>query len=467
MLNHMHPKISKYVFYPLWDLYDRSMKLREMRRLERMEREPFEAKRDRQWLRLLEIVPYAYKHCRFYAERGPLRLETWEDFGKLPILTKIDVRNRIADLISDQFNNEELIEAKTGGSTGVSLEIFFDKRTDETRNATALWTNRWSGWDLGKTVGALWGNPPIAETFKQRVRSNLLDRMIYLDTVRLDGQSMGHFVEQLRKERIQFLFGHAHSIFVFAKYVEAARLGELLDIRGIISTSMMLLPNERRTIERVFRCKVTNRYGCEEVGLIACECERHEGLHMNMDHLIVELLRVDGSAARPGEEAAIVVTDLINHGMPLLRYKVGDVGVLSDRECGCGRKMPLFERVVGRTADFLVRADGSLVAGVSLVERTLTAIAGLEQLQIVQDRRDEVVLNVVPDLQYSEDSERRLLSEMSIAFGGGVKFTIRKITQLEQEKNGKFRFSICRVGADASTVATESDRATKSTGGSK
>jgi len=135
----------------------------------------------------------------------------------------------------------------------------------------------------------------------------------------------------------------------------------------------MLLESERAVMEQAFGVPVTNRYGCEEVSLIACECEQHSGLHINSDHIVAEFLREDGTPCSPGENGRIVVTELINFGMPLIRYEVGDWGVPSDRLCPCGRGLPMMESLAGRTADFLRALDGSRVAGVSLIEGYRTA----------------------------------------------------------------------------------------------
>ena len=199
------------------------------------------------------------------------------------------------------------------------------------------------------------------------------------------------------------------------------------------------------TIEEAFNCKVTDRYGSEEVGLIACECERHAGMHLNIEHLYIEFLRSDGSPATAGEEGAIVITDLLNRGMPLIRYRIEDVGVPSERHCPCGRGLPLMERVAGRVADYLKRRDGSLVAGVSLVERTLTAIQGIEQLQIVQPSREEIILNVVRADDFTDASEQALLREFRVVFGDGIDFRPQYVQSIPQESSGKYRFSICRV----------------------
>jgi phenylacetate-CoA ligase len=171
----------------------------------------------------------------------------------------------------------------------------------------------------------------------------------------------------------------------------------------------------------------------------------HRGLHVDIEHLYVEFLRPDGSAAEPGEEGAIVITDLFNRGMPLIRYRIEDVGVPSDRVCACGRGLPLMERVTGRVADYLKRRDGSMVAGVSLVERTLTAIPGLEQLQVVQDSLDEVVLKVVRAPDFNAATERALVSEFRAIFGPGINIRAEYVDHIPQERSGKYRFSICRV----------------------
>src|SRR3989344_5998727 len=147
-------------------------------------------------------------------------------------------------------------------------------------------------------------------------------------------------------------------------------------------------------------------------------------MHLNTDHLYIEFIKEDGIPAKAGEEGAIVITDLINHGMPLIRYRIEDVGAPTDKKCSCGRGLPLMEKVAGRVADFLVRMDGSLVAGVSLVERTLTAIKGIEQMQIVQESTGEIVLHIVKMKEYNPESENDLMNEILSVFGDNVKIKV-------------------------------------------
>jgi phenylacetate-CoA ligase len=290
----------------------------------------------------------------------------------------------------------------------------------------------------------LWGNPPLPKTFKQHLRARLLDRLIYLDTIDLNDRSIGEFVSRWRRGKPEVLYGHAHSLYILARYLLAHDIRDLRP-RGIISTSMMLLQHERAVIEEAFSSRVFDRYGSEEVGLIAAECERHAGLHLNIEHLYIEFLREDGTAAAPGEEGAIVITDLLNRGMPFIRYRIEDMGVPAGKPCACGRGLPLMERVTGRVADYLKRRDGSMVAGVSLVERTLTAIEGIEQLQVVQPSIDQIVLNVVRAPDFSPATEQALLAEFRSVFGPGIDILPSYVERIPQERSGKYRFSICRV----------------------
>src|SRR6185312_6731026 len=441
--------LSRYVFHPLWDLKEGSRRLRILRELERSQWLPFEVLRARQRKRLERILAYAATHSPYYRrlfqQQGfdPKNFQL-HTFRALPLLTKSVIRASTDEILSTEFKRDELGMHKTGGSTGVALTTYFDRDWIETRTADAMRSDQWARCYHGMKVASLWGNPPIPRSLKGRLRALLRDRFVYLDTIDLNEHSLSAFIGRWQREHPEILFGHSHSLFMLARYVLDRGI-QNLHPRGIISTSMMLLANERQVIEEAFGCKVNDRYGSEEVALIACECEQHQGMHLNIEHLFIEFLRPDGTDAQAGEEGAIVITDLLNRGMPFIRYRIEDVGVPSDRTCACGRGLPLMERVTGRVADYLKRRDGSLVAGVSLVERTLTAIPGIEQLQVVQPAAEEIVLNVVRAPDFTPATEQALLTEFRAVFGAGIDIRPQYVERIPQERSGKYRFSICRV----------------------
>jgi phenylacetate-CoA ligase len=168
-------------------------------------------------------------------------------------------------------------------------------------------------------------------------------------------------------------------------------------------------------------------------------------LHINEEHAVVEVVGEDGAPVPEGEPGMVCVTDLVNFSMPLIRYVVEDVAVMQSEPCECGRAHRRLRKIIGRTADFLKRRDGSLVAGVSLVELTLTAIDGIAQLQLVQEVPDKLIVNVVPGAGFGDATVRALQKQFAESLGSGIEFDIRQVAALTQEKNGKYRFAICKV----------------------
>lgn len=436
--------------YKLWDTKEGSIRLNEMKSLKRLQYENPAKIEAYQFERLSKLLKHAQNNSPWYkkkfAELGlnSADIKCIDDLKKLPITRKSDIRNNADDFISSTHNKDELVVAKTGGSTGVSLNLYFDEYCQKLRNGAQGYADNLAGWLPGDKVGALWGNPPVAKTFKQKFRSALLERTKYLDTMDLNPTSMGEFVSTWKTFSPDVIFGHAHSIYIFAKYITENNI-ELSSPKGVVATSMMLLDYERAVIEKAMGVKVTNRYGCEEVGLIACECETHQGMHINTPHIILECVDDEGKTVVPGESGKLVVTDLNNFAMPLIRYQIEDVGVLSDKPCSCGRTLPILEKLEGRVADFLKKADGGLVGGVSLVERTLTKIPGIEQMQLVQKSIDKLVVNRVKGHEFNAETDALLLTELQIVFGNTVEILINDIEKMPQEASGKYRFSICEA----------------------
>ncbi len=440
------------IIEPAYDLYEGSRRLREFRSLMTSQWRPWDELQALQSERLQAVVRHAVDTVPFHAERfaaagiDPSGVRTIEDLAGLPLLTKADIRGRRADLLSTSYPRRKLVRAKTGGSTGVALEIFCDAEGVQRRNGAALRGDHWSGWRLGQPIASVWGNPPVPRTWKAKLRRAVKDRYFFLDTMKLDRPSVERFAADWRRYRPGLLYGHAHSIFLLAEQLHDLGVDDLR-CGGIVATSMMLLQPERRVIEEVFQRPVTDRYGCEEVSLISCECEQHRGMHLNSEHNIVEFLRDDGTPCAPGEDGRIVVTELINRGMPMLRYEVGDRGAPGDgTPCACGRGLPLMTGLTGRTADFLVALDGSRVAGISLIENTLTRFDGIRQMQLVQDEPGRVVVNVVRGRSYDAETERQLVSALQGYLGGdGMRVDVAPCERIAQEANGKYRFAICRV----------------------
>jgi phenylacetate-coenzyme A ligase PaaK-like adenylate-forming protein len=430
---------------PPWAVHERSPYLRVAARLERERGLSLDERRARQWKLLQSILGHAWRETDFYHERfrqagfEPGDLRSWDDFARLPVLTKQDVREHGAGLLARSHSGSELAGKRTSGSTGVSLHLQVDNACIQWQRGVVLYRDRWTGWDLGEVRAAIWGNPPLDTHWRRKLRNALLERTFYLDTLRMDEGMMDAFAREILRRKPTLLWGHAHSLYLFARFWEQEGYPPYR-FKGVLSTAMMLFRHEREKIEEVFQSRVFDRYGCEETSLVASECEAHEGLHLNTDSLVVEI------ESHPGErEGRVIVTDLWNFGMPFIRYEIGDRAILAPRPCSCGRSYPLLERVTGRVADYLYTPLGELVSGISLTENFATLLPGVEQMQIVQDRLTHLLLRVVPAAGFGDASRKAIAFQVGERFGPAMLHDVELVDRIPPEESGKYRFTICRI----------------------
>ncbi len=441
--------LNRNVMHPFMAMRAGSQHLRHLRELRRRQFDPPEVIRERQLLALQSQLQHAYATVPYYravwqrAGVHPGDVKSIADFEAFPILTKSDIRRFERALLSSSFDRSKLRVKRTSGSTGVPLTIYCDEPAMQWKTACTIRSDEWSGYRLGQRVAKVWGNPEYQQFgLKGRLRNHFFDRAIHLDTLNLSEERIAEFTARLRSRRPGLIFGHAHSLYLLACSLQKAGV---TDVRpnGIISTAMPLHDWQRTVIERVFGCPATNRYGCEEVSLIASECEAHNGLHVNADSVYTEV-RQDA----PGEPGKLLVTDLTNRAMPLIRYQIGDVVMPSSRRCTCGRGLPLIERVEGRDADYVITPAGRLISGISLTENFALLIPGTAQVQIVQESLTELRIRIVPDEQFDSVSRRKIGELVGETFGPDVRYEVELTDRIAQEPSGKYRFCISKVARD-------------------
>jgi phenylacetate-CoA ligase len=353
-------------------------------------------------------------------------------------------------MISSSYpDRSKLILSTTSGSTGVPVNVYSDEACSQFKRGAVLRSDEWTGWCLGERIAAIWGNPKIRKDFFGIIRNLFLERYyVFLDTLKMDEQSMNTFTEQLLRYSPGMLFGHAHSLYLYAQYLRAKHPDVKIRPHGILATCMVLHDFERRLISDVFGCRVTNRYGCEEVSLIASDCECGEGLHVNSDALYVELLDKSGKPVGVGENGLVVITDLCNRAMPMIRYVVGDTAVWANRRCSCGRTLPLFERIEGRVADYVVTSNGEYISGISLTENFACMVDGIAQLQIVQEDIDKFTFNIVKAPNFGDTTIDQIKKLVIERFGNNATFNCVYLNEIPMEKSGKYRFCISKVKKD-------------------
>jgi phenylacetate-CoA ligase len=445
----LYPLLVRHLLTPLvlWRRGDLRQRRYE-RQFARTQFLPLGALHELQWRRLRALLAHAHARCPFYRERfdalgaRPQDIRGPDDLRKLPPLEKRDLQEHAARMVAEGWPQHDLIRNQTGGSTGQPVTFFLSRDRKCSRAAATLRHNAWAGWQVGDRAAVLWGAPldRPPDSLRWRLRAALLREPRWLDTGALTEESMLGFLAELRRFRPTVLQAYARAAVLFARYLEARGITPPRP-RSIVTSAEVLEAEDRALLERVFGCEVYNRYGCREVSVIASECSAHSGLHVMAEGLYLEI-ETPAGPARPGEMGAVLVTDLLNHAMPLIRYRIGDMAAWAAGTCPCGRALPRLERVAGRVTDFLVGADGRLVSGVFLATYVVAQRPSLGQVQIVQDRAGAVTYRLRPGPGYDPIIDGEYLKAATRQhLGAGAEVAVEEVEELPAAPSGKFLFS--------------------------
>jgi phenylacetate-CoA ligase len=397
--------------------------------------------------RLRALLHHAYQQCPFYRQRfdlagfHPADLVTLSDLRAVPPLEKREIQECQHDLVARSWPRANLIPNQTGGSTGTPVPFFLSGDRKCSRAAATLRHNRWAGWDVGDKAAVIWGAPRDRppDDWRSRLRGLLLREPLWLDTGHVTEAKLLAFHKALHQYRPKIVQAYARSAVLFANYVRDHNLAAYTP-HAIVTSAEVLEPADRELLEAVFRCRVFNRYGCREVSVVASECEAHSGLHVMAEGLYLEIETPQGPAM-PGQLGNILVTDLLNHAMPLIRYRIGDTGSWAAGPCPCGRGLPRLQSVAGRVTDFLVGCEGRLVSGVFLATYVVAQRPSLGQVQIHQHRPAAVTYRVKPGRDFRPDDANYLCSTTRQYLGDRAEVEVEVVDDLPAEASGKFLFS--------------------------
>lgn len=403
-----------------------------------------EALQSLQQERLQRLVQQAAERCPFYRERfaaagidpnGVWSPEAWQ---RLPLLTKRDIQDHGEAMQAREFPENARVRNQTGGSTGSPLQFYVDRRRLASRMASTHRHNAWTGLQPGDWLAQLWGarldQLPSGGAWNW-MRRHLLYRTLDLNTSSIGEGDWETYIALLRHYRPRFLVSYARSAVELAEYLQEHKITDI-GFQSIITTAEVLMPAQRALIEQVLGGKVFNRYGCREVSVIASECREHSGMHVNAEALLVEIVP---SPELPVPWGKVVVTDLLNDSMPLIRYKIGDVARWAENICACGRGLPMLAEVEGRTTDFLHLPDGRVVSGPALT-LVIADLSNVRQVQFVQREREEVILRVVPGRGYDAGARQELQRRLDLYLKGAARLTIEEVDAIPTEVSGKYRF---------------------------
>jgi phenylacetate-CoA ligase len=368
-------------------------------------------------------------------------------FQELPLLTKNLIRQNYDRLITlEPARQNSLIRAKTGGTTGEPMRFMQDQIYDNYRAAHIFHQMEWSGWQLGQPQGWLWGHVLTGASSKEEsVIVKLKDWMVgrfRSNAFHLSPDNMEKFAIQLEKHPGSVVWSYVSTMYRFAQFVQGR--GQPIKLHAVYTAAEPLYDHHRRFIETVFGCQVFNSYSSVEIGHIACECDRHNGLHILTRNCYLEVLR-DGQPVPDGEEGEFVLTNLTNWAFPLIRYKIEDGGKKRVQPCPCGRGQPMLEAVEGRIIDFFKTRDRGRVWGAFVIPM-VPALGKIKQYQIVQKSLDLIVfLIIMKEGPIDESKFAEIQKACKIALGENVEVKFEFVDNLPTTPTGKHRYVISEV----------------------
>ena len=186
-----------------------------------------------------------------------------------------------------------------------------------------------------------------------------------------------------------------------------------------------------------------------ECGNIAWECGRHEGYHINIDSLVVEIVN-NGKPAKPGEEGEVVITNLDSYAMPLIRYRIKDIAVGGESLCSCGRRLPLLRRIEGRSDDRVVLSNSTIVSPYEL-KYHLESVPGILQFRVIQEKTNQFVLQLKIEQNFTKGTvTRKATKEMTRILGHQSHIEIQIVDEILRDPSGKIRSVISNVEQSSS-----------------
>ena len=409
--------------------------------------------------RLSSLLRVAARDSAFYRKLNlsPRAGEGAMEFlSRFPILTREQIRSEFAEIVVDSLRREitspasvsskryDWLVVKTGGTTGNPTTVVHYAEFRDWGRASRLYSQQMCRFPLGTRYFRLWGSEQELmqqeERMDRRVLRNLLGE-IPMNAFRAKEAELAGHLETIRcHPGVRHAMAYVDAAVSLAGFLEQRDLPRPR-LESIMACAGTVTAEWRATLKRVFEAEVFDKYGSRECADIACECSRHSGLHIYSPVVHVEVVDEKGRGCPPGEPGRILVTLLNNPSFPMIRYQIGDMGILGDPgTCGCGLAFPRLASLQGREDEMLSTEDGTLLSsvfirhfvGVSLNEQRI------RQWQFEQTGPLEFVFRFVAEGNDGlEGNLRRLEEGFRTALGPGARIRMEPVAEIAPSPSGK------------------------------
>mgnify|MGYP005989171319 CR=1 FL=1 len=404
-----------------------------------------------QWQQLTNLLKFCWNNVPYYKrvwqEAGITSVEqinNLDEFSKLPILTKQDVMAHYNELIPEC--NEELnIKKSTGGSTGQPFHFELNVASHEARLAIAWRGYREVGAGLGTKTVYLWGTSVGKVSLLRKIKESLYHRFFnnyMLNSFEMNQNNIHQYIEKINKIKPDAIVSYVNPLVELAKYILAHNI-KMHQPNTIVTGAEALYEHQRELIEKAFNCHVHNTYGCREFMLISSECKKQKGLHINIDQLVVETIN-EKRETIANESGDIVITDLTNYGMPLIRYLNGDCATLANETCDCGNPLPMMNSVDGRKLDIIKCPNGQLIPG-ELFPHMFKDFTWIYMFQVVQTELEAINVKIVLNAKTASPDFEPIEKIINKYSEGSLAINFDIVDDIPLTPSGKRRVTVCKI----------------------
>jgi len=416
------------IFYSLFDLYN----------LKRNQWLSTKELKEIQNRKLKRLINHAYENVPYYHklfDSVNVKVEdikTVEDLYKIPITNKLTLQSLpITEITAKNVNLSKCIRKRTSGSQGIPLTVYNRKKDKNFLDMVWARARLENGQRLiDKRVSIR--NPHYFPTKNRWYEHFSIWRRVDISCF----DDVENQLKILEKVNPEVITSYPSSLKLLAMALEEQK-NRKINSRLIFTSTELLNADARRFIQSKFEAPIFDFYGANELGLIAWECSERKGYHINIDSVVVEFIWNNKNVSA-GERGKLICTALHSYAMPFIRYEIGDVGIKSDEKCPCGRGLPLMKIIEGRVDDFIVLPDGKMVSPYSLTY-IIRNIPGISRYQIIQEEKDKILVLIIKDKEFTQNTITSIRRNLEKALGKDVKIDIKIVDNIPCDKSGKFR----------------------------
>lgn len=387
-----------------------------------------------------EIVDYHLKQNQFYQNFAKINsFSSWKD---IPVMQKSDLQAPLTERLSKGFSKRNCYINKTSGSSGHPFIFAKDPYCHALTWALIMDRYNWHGIDFSNTLEARFYGIPLDKIgyTKERLKDFLGNRFRF-PIFDLSDKKLESYLKVFHRKKFGYIYGYTSSLVLFAKFLRKKNicLKNICPTLGqCIVTSEMLFDSDKKILEETFGVPVINEYGASELDLIAIS-DKNDTLVVNSETIFVEILDAIDKPVKNGEPGRIVITSLFNRAHPMIRYDIGDTGIL---DISSTAKRPILKKLIGRTNDIAVLPSGKTVPGLTFYYVTKSIIeddGNVKEFVVEQTALDTFKITYVSEQILSENKITLIKNALMKYLEDNLKLEFERVNVLDRSRRGKLK----------------------------